>query len=365
MELWEKARHIARLTSDQTKVCVGKHTFLVRTPTRFQRSLAEEIYYETLYSAFDAYSEADLSIMLEERMIWTPADAERLDKINKDIEKLKILLFENRLRYTSLSNIRNGLEKSKEEATRMTILKHSHDYLLRLNIAQGAKDRYLLGCSLYSLEGEPYWDQDEGWDTPDPFLTQVIVQINKQSLSQEDLREIARTEPWSGLWEMQKHCERIFKVSPIELNDDQRTLIIWSSIYSSVREHPDNLQNSVIEDDDMIDGWMILKRRERETTHVKDEGLTKNPKIKGATEQFYMRPPGSVDPNAKFNSIEEVNEFMKTANDESTLSIIKQRTDVIREKGEVKEAALPDVAMKNRMAYNKAVAERTSKLGKH
>jgi hypothetical protein len=359
MEVWEKAKHIARLTADKIKVRVGKHIFFVGSPTRYQRMLAEEIYYETLESAFEAYSEADILQILDEKGIWVPEDAERLERIQKDIENLKVLLYENRLRYTTLSNIRMGIEKSEDEVGKLLAKRHSHDYLLRLTLAQSARDKYLLGCSLTYSDGTPYWDDTEGWDTPDPYLNLILNELNKCSLSTKEVREIARTEPWTTLWEMQKHTDRIFKASPIELNDDQRTLIIWSSIYSSIREHPDNLQDSIVGDDDMIDGWMILKRREREATHVKNEGLTKNPKILAATEQFYMRPPGSMDPNAKFGSVEEVNDFLKSVNSEENLGVMKQRSELIKQKGVVKEAELPDVALQNRIEFNRKLAEQT------
>jgi hypothetical protein len=258
-----------------------------------------------------------------------------------------------------VANIRKGLEKSEAEANKLNFLRHSHDYLLRLAIAQGAKERYLLGCSLFCSDGTPYWKDDEGWDTPDAFLTHIQIKLNKQTLSLKDIREIARTEPWASFWSMQKHCEKIFKVSPIELNDDQRTLVIWSSIYESIREHPDNLQDYVVEDDDMIDGWMIIKRKERESTHVSKETLTKNEKILRATEQFYMAPPGSLDPSAKFTTVEEVNDFLGKENTPEALDLLKQRTSVIKTRGEVKEAALPDVALQNKIAYNKALAEKS------
>lgn len=365
MELPEKARHIARLTADQTKVRVGKHTFLVRSPTRFQRTLAEEVYHETLESAYEAFSEDELLRLLEEKKVWCEADDVLLKRIQQDTENLKVNLFEDRLRPSSVSRIRISIEKCEAESTRLLLLRHSHDYLLRLNIAQGAKDRYLLGCSLFYLDGTPYWAEDEGWDTPDAFLSHILFELNKHSINIKDIREIARSEPWFGLWEMQKHCgEQIFKASPIDLTDDQRTLIIWSSIYSSIREHPDNLQDNVVSDDDMIDGWMILKRREREKNHVKEQTLTKNQKILNSTEQFYMRPPGSADPTARFESVEQIKEFYATTNTEEGLAVIRQRSNAIRESGELKEAALPDVRMKNRMEQTKLLAEKTRSINK-
>jgi hypothetical protein len=53
-----------------------------------------------------------------------------------------------------------------------------------------------------------------------------------------------------------------------------------------------------------------------------------------------------------------------TTNDEEGLAVIRQRSEAIKEKGELKEAALPDVKLKNRMAQAKMLSEKTKAMTK-
>ena len=90
MESWEKARHVARLTADKVKITARGQTFFIKSPSRFQRVLAEDLYYQTLEEADDAYSEDELLFILEAQGVWSAEDDEKLKRVQTDIENLKI-----------------------------------------------------------------------------------------------------------------------------------------------------------------------------------------------------------------------------------------------------------------------------------
>ena len=88
-------------------------------------------------------------------------------------------------------------------------------------------------------------------------------------LGESEIRELARSEPWKSIWSSSKNEGVLFGKRAIELSEEQKHLIMWSTMYDSIGESPDSPSDKIIADDDMLDGWLILQRRERE--HNKKE----------------------------------------------------------------------------------------------
>lgn len=333
MEVWERNHHIARIVAGQTRFRLGGESYYVRAPSRLQRCLAEEIFMEQLEEAesVGAYNEEQILDFLSTRKLFTEEDSNTLDVLRKNIEKLKIDLFEKRIRSNEASRIRVLLEKSKSEQERLMILRHSYDHITQVGIASSARQRYLLGCSVFQSDGTPYWEDENGWLEPDPILDKLMFKINSFRLVEADYREIARSEPWHTIWNIQKHCrQELFEGSAVDLTDEQKNLVIWSSVYSSIRDHPDDLDDEVIDDDDMLDGWMLIKKRQRDKNKLQSIANVGNKKIREAAEQFRV-----VD------TVEDARKVMGL-NDDVVQHTIAQRMKLIKTKGVVSEVEMPD-----------------------
>lgn len=339
MKIYERSRHISRIVSGQMRFRISSEIFYVRSPTRLQRCLADELFFEQLEEAESsgAYTENELAEFLAGKYIWGEDDEGRLKNIRQSLEALKEELFEMRIRSYEKIRIRKLIERFNGEADRLEIIKHSYDHISALGIANSAKQRYLLGCSVFTDEG-PYWMGETSWGEPEPFLDKIIFKINQLRINEEQFRELARTEPWRSLWNIRRHCSQgLFEGSAVDLTDEQKNLIVWSSIYESVREHPDNLEDEVIEDNDMLDGWMIIKRKEREKNHAKsNEDFTNNEKIRGASEVFI-----------KVDTPQDAQRVINKNSDEGSM-VFKQRMDTIKQKGTVKETEMPDTVVRLR-----------------
>jgi hypothetical protein len=105
-------------------------------------------------------------------------------------------------------------------------------------------------------------------------------------------------------------------------------------MYDSAYQHPECPPDTVFEDDDMFDGWMIKQRRENEKNKNKNrtEKMLEGRKLDKAGEVFIMA-----------NSQEEA-EQIYGLNDNNARHIIKERNQVILQSTEqIVDAALPDV----------------------
>jgi hypothetical protein len=239
-----------------------------------------------------------------------------------------------------VENTRKMLAVTRTEIMRLETLRHAYDHVSCMGIASSAKMRYLLGCSVFNEDGSPYWNSPQCYEEPDVFLERIMAKINQESLEEHQFRELARTEPWRSMWALRNHCGRgAFDVASTDLTDEQRVLMTWSTIYDSIQEHPDNLSESLVADDDMVDGWMIIKRRERETNQNQDvvDNLIKgNQRISNAQEIFVV--PQSA----------EMVKLIQDKNQGEAKFILSERMKAVKRAGEagVSEQNLPDVTRK-------------------
>ena len=145
---------------------------------------------------------------------------------------------------------------------------------------------------------------------------------------------------WRSYWTSSKNGASLFVGSVSEWSDDQRVLASMSRMYDNVYEHPECPSDQVIDDDDMLDGWMILQRRLVDAQKKKQAVDALHPKLKNAQEVFI-----------RADDSQEAQEI-KSFNTQEGLNIINQRSDFINAHGSVSSIELPDVQMdlRNKMA---------------
>jgi hypothetical protein len=325
---------VSRIVAGEFKCRVRDQTLYVRNPDRRQRYRGNELYKETLDNARlqgILHDDETLQILTQQKL-WSSHDADQHEKLIKAIEEQKVGLYENRLLSNARSKLRFSLQKGKDELVRLEGIKHSLDHITCSGLAIQMKYRYLLGCGVYRENGEPLWRTEDDWNRHDAFLDEVYDQILSERLTEVHYRELVRSEPWKSLWASRKFCGRgVFDVASVDLSDDQRSLLIWSSVYESIYDHPECPPESVIEDDDMLDGWMIIQRRKREGEQIRGrEREIKSEKIKNAHEIMFPA-----------DNIEDAREIERM-NDAPASMIKQQRMNLVKQKGEVSELHMPD-----------------------
>jgi hypothetical protein len=344
--------YVSMIVAGHTVCRIEPYTFYVRQPSRTQNLLAEHIYQEQYEEAIegDALSDQNLRSFLLKQGIWSKEDDSTLKILDKNIETQKIALYENFIDDIAVKKIRELLDISRKEHNRLSVLLHSYDYISATGIAQSAKHRYLLGCSVYYKDGRPYWeDEEEGWKAPDIFFNKILLCVNKRRPTEPMVRELARNEPWKSVWNSQKYCGKgVLNVAAADLTIEQKSLIIWSSVYDSVREHPESPSDSIIDDDDALDGWMLSKRKQSEQEKFKKSGkeMITNPRIKNSSEIFMMARN------------EEHAGKIFDMNDPGSKMIMQQRINTVRNsEGAVQEQDLPDNKLRIAEEYQKRFSE--------
>jgi hypothetical protein len=82
------------------------------------------------------------------------------------------------------------------------------------------------------------------------------------------------------------------------MTTEQKAIVVWSSIYDNIGESPDCPHSTILDDDDMLDGWLIIQRQTREKDQKQKRGteFTGNQKIAGAQEVYL---PAQTEQDAK------------------------------------------------------------------
>jgi hypothetical protein len=297
---------------------------------------ANEIYIEEYERGLEAelLDDDDIYHLLVLNNLWTESKEKELEKIVPGhIEHWKIELYQNILKSNTRITIRKYLEAAKTEYGRLYNTRHSLDHMTGAGYASYVKNMFIITqCARYKKK-------KVDWGTID--INKVMNVYHGSLLDSDTLRMLARSQPWSSMWPVLKTNGRIF--DNIDLTTEQISLISWSTMYDRIYESPDCPPEEVLEDDDMLDGWLLIQKRQRETDKKKHElENTLNKKIGNADDVFLMA--------------ETQEDAMKIdlLNDERAKRVKRQRFGEIKEKGSVEEQQLSDVKLKQNLQLRQA-----------
>lgn len=284
----------------------------------------DETYKEAYFSG--VYIKEELKELLFYNELWSPSDDAEAEKIQEQIEELKLQAFQNYYKARELRGIKANIRFLESNYLKAKSKFHQLDHISCEGVASFAKSVWVLSKTVFYQDGAPY-------DFKQYSLNFFLDYYNQNQIDQETFRYIARNEPFRSMWNCSKKNASLFNRSSCDYTKDQISLCSYSSMYDNVYESTESPHEDVIKDDDCLDGWFIQQRREYEKGKKQKEiqGLLKNSKIANSDEIFIMaKDKETAD---KINS-------MNTAH---TKNIIESRNKQISEAGSLKFTELSDV----------------------
>lgn len=327
MEQKKKEATLNRIISGCIRCKIYNSVFVFKHPDRQTRYIAEEVYSDALLEA--SYSEnmpeSEILKFLLENELWKMSEQVRLDEIPKKIDDLKVELFNSVLKSATKKRIREDLAEIRKEQNILLHKRHSYDQITCEGYAALVKTKYLISNSLFDENNNKIVVKDER------IIDSILHYISDIKINEAECREMARTEPWRQYWSLSKH--EVFGIPVVDMSEEQKSLCVWSRVYDNVYESQDCPVDSVIEDDDMLDGWFIVQRRKRESDINKKEveDLLTNDKIRNSKEIFII-----AETHEDAVKIDAVNS--------AQAKMIKvQRNMALEKSGIIEEQNLPDV----------------------
>jgi hypothetical protein len=320
------------------RICAGKFFFSHEDVRFVYIQPVSEIKYEAelLYSLFIDenkydynWSKDNILKLLTYLKLWDENDENQIKDSEKKLEHLKLNLYENRLNKEKISFIRKEIVTEKNILNKLFSRKHALDYLTIEEAGNALKNEFILTESIrYVKDNKKVF----GSATEESYIyfSTISSYVADSFISIETYKKIARSDNWKNIWNSNKN--NLFGLSAYELSDEQKTLISISNMYDKIYEHPESPEDEVIQDDDMLDGWMLYQKNK--TNQIKKQGTAQTliDKHKKAQEIFVVGKPEDID------SINALNVLQSK-------KIKEQRAKFIREKESTDDVFLPDVQM--------------------
>lgn len=344
----EREYFISQIRSGKFFIKYRRQKFIITSPTMDEEYFIQNTYQKAYTDALndDVMTNEDMMIWMETKGFWTSDDEAKLQDAIKGLDKLKTLIYDNRDDDGARENYRKVLRATEKHISKLHSSKHKYHNNTCEGIAEIEKiKKYLELCTFESISdfnsGKRYLFDTVG-------IEQILYEYNELILSESQIRELVRNEPWRTLWSLQDTGSfNLFNNNGRELNANQRAMLVWSKIYSNIHESPDCPTDSVINDDDQLDGWFIKQRHKREKQRNESDidHSIQNDKIRNSNEIFIMAK------NKKH--AKKINDV----NDQHNKMVKQERMHLIKQRGSVKQAELPDEKLKIQQISNEKFKE--------
>lgn len=280
MNSYEREYFVSRLRSGVYYLKLDDVRIKILTPTIEDEFFANELFFEVFDQA-----RSDEILMQEEmydwmisKGLWSKEKDEKINVCKKDIEKLKVEMFQNRSKEKLRETIRLYLRAAEKGLAKFQAEKDDLFSKTCEGIALQEKMMFLFGKCCF-IDNKPI-------DIKEFDLTSLYYEYNSLQLNEKQIRELARNDPWRLCWYSKDHSPLFANDKNRTLSNDQKGMLIWSNMYDNIQESMDCPTEEVINDDDMLDGWFIIQKRKQKSEKAKSEleAKTSNEKIANSDE---------------------------------------------------------------------------------
>lgn len=324
---------VSEKTSDDQPLSLVLHT---PNPEAKARSA---IIYELEYANAVSNGALNSEAMIEHcivRGLWNPETDVQIAGIKEDLRKLRKGLLDYLFQKDKLERVRSTIRSAEKALIERLMSRYELTKTSAEACAIIAQQRSIISKITYHDNGELYWPTDKAFDDErDTSLIDRLVLLfyDHTRISASEIRLLARTSPWRTLWTSINNKDQLFGISSKEWSEPQKNLVYWSHIYDIVHESMERPIEMVIEDDDLLDSWLIrqadrLEQRCKEST-IKPPTTGKHPQKPGRQEQFVMTDPEGA-------------KMIYDLNDPITRARIKAKQQNVKKHGSIKEQDMPD-----------------------
>lgn len=342
----EQEQILARLMNNKIYCYIDKKCYIIKNPTLDIISLGQHIYNQTLsqYRFKDWLTDNDCLNILLSRGLLTVQYEHNQQQLIKRIENTKVDYYKAVVRISKdIKTIRKQLDMMISKLADMYEIRHMFDIYTVEGFAFLTQELFVLAKTIYDSNNCLLWDDNS---TIDYRLLNIKAKLLDMSIGSSKLREFARSDYWRLYWKAGK--PNPFHTQIGTLTAEQKLISMYSAMYDQIYEHSECPGDNVINDDDALDGWMIMQRQTREQDKKeKQVERSISVKQKGADEIFLMA-----------KDTEDAKQIYALNSAQNNM-ISKRRMQAIEQAGTVKEIQLPDRQIEN---YNKLQQATLQKL---
>ena len=274
-----------RIIKGRLRIKLGDLILYVKEPTDDILEESYEIYDEAYNKAYfnNILLKKDLKEILFYRELWSPDDDKRIKELDKKIENLKVDAYKSHFDRRKVQGIKRYIRLSEKERIEIEAKNKSLDHISCEGLADFSRSAWIIESSTVDQNGDHY-----NWS--DCNISDIMGFVSQKHIHPSDFRMIARNDPWRSMWMIGKTNGNLLDKCSTQFTVNQTQLCSYSFMYDNVYESHERPNDKIIEDDDCLDGWFIVQRREYEKDKKQKEvdALTSNPKIANSQEVFVM-----------------------------------------------------------------------------
>lgn len=260
---------------------------LVYEPTPLVKVQAHDVYKRELRRAFleGVPSEESMRELLIKKGMWDILREGELNQLPDKIEGLKVELYNAYFRFRRRDQIKKSIDTLRFREVQLSKEREVFKHASAEGHALACRNKHLICASAFYADKTPVFRDD--YDKYTASELELFIQSYLEAKVDENLiRKIAREEPWRSIWSAGKSEGSVFGLSSSLLSNEQRMLVIWSKMYDSIYESPECPPEEVIDDDDCLDGWLVLQGKKREQERKSSHGYKPGDKLSKADEVF-------------------------------------------------------------------------------
>jgi hypothetical protein len=270
---------------------------------------------------------------------WSDAKELELQGLYKDIKELQEKLGKFQFHKAQQREIKRMLKAGKDRIASLEETKNQLRSTTIEHFANGAKQHFIVKNI---VEGVPV----ELMTSPSFLDTLVVYYYKENSISEAQIRELARTDPWRLYWTVSKDTGTpLFPHSIVEMTDLQYALLLWSRIYDFAYESTNRPGDEVIKDNDKFDAW------------YRDECNRIEAEIRKNAAERALPGNGFGGQEVFIPADSEGAREVYQLNDLNARNRIAQRQKALDQNGSLLEAQLPDVARDLKMEVNRLASQ--------
>jgi len=301
----------------------------VKSPTPEQKLMGLQIYQDTLLEAEldGVLTDTEMQTIMIQNGLWSPTEESELSTASTRMDTLKEEMYKRYSSFQSqqIERLRRLLIGLRTRAGELFKKKHAYDLYTCVGLATVYQLQTFLANNTYDSNGTVISEKN----IDDTYMRLLSEQYVNNKPTDFDVRQITKSGLWRSIWHASKGDNSIFGLPATFFSDEQRSLIGWSRLYDNIAEAVEQPDKIVLDDDDLLDGWLILQYKQRESERMKKPNDSLN--IQGGAQEVFI-PVETIDDARRVAGM----------NDLASQMLKRQRLNLIQKQGRVEEQDMPD-----------------------
>lgn len=315
-----------------TRCLVVDVPYYIHAPSPAHKMEAAFVYKDMLYecSFGGVLTDEEMLQVMIDNDLWNMDEEAELNSIPTRLDALKVDMFTKYVGFQSkrVEKSRRMVQRLRKRQYELAIRRHEYDFYTQTGLARMVQMQYLIARNTKGANKQPIDLEIEN----DWLIRQLLEVYSGNRPDELQLRSLARYAVWRMIWASGRQEGRVFGVPSIRLTQEQQNLIAWSKLYDNVHEHPEPPDKEVIEDNDLLDGWIICEQNKREKERRERSGGDKQ---KPGAQEMYVMAETADDAKR-----------IEAMNDPGMAFVKRQRMAALKQKKVVGEQHMPDSQQK-------------------